>query len=56
MSMATLLKSNPYLQDRALRQRMISQSVRESSILEGARGLQPDTRKKQTSIPLKKKP
>ena len=37
--MALLIHSNQYLRDPVLRKRMLEDSVRQSSIFEGARGL-----------------
>ena len=53
--MKTLAKHNPYLRNAALRRRMVSDSVRESSIFEGAKCLQsPNSRKRASTQPRKK--
>lgn len=55
--MKTLASHNPYLQNAALRHRMVSDSVRESSIFEGAKCFHssPSSRKR-ASIQTVKKP
>jgi hypothetical protein len=53
--MKTLLKHNPYLRDKTIRNRMVSDSVRESSIFEGAKCFHSSSSIKRASTHSRKK-
>ena len=55
MSMKTLAKHNPYLRNTELRHRMVSDSVRESSIFEGAKCFHSSSSNKRAATQLAKK-
>lgn len=53
--MKTLLKHNPYLRSKSVRIRMVSDSVRESSIFEGAKCFHSSSSSKRASTQSRKK-
>jgi len=55
MSMKTLIQQNPYLKNAIRRHAMLEQSVRESSIFEGAKCFHSPSSSKRASTPARKK-